>query len=194
MAAAQMDVDPAPGLAKPSNASSRPHAPSFDVNALLAEILRTAATDFAQRGDIKLEAVLDPSLPAMQGLPQDLREIMEDLVANARIGMPAGGAIKVTTKHVVKDTDAYGIEITVLDEGPALRDPDGTVDGNWLNFANQDQKLRFAEAQRKVAALGGTLDHVRQPDSPGTLVRMLLWSRDRQERPLRDSRGSPAGF
>ncbi len=87
----------------------------LDVNQLIQESLSLLDHQL-RRNNIRLEASLDPSLPAIYGNAGRLQQVFINLFLNARDAMPAGGALKIQTamndSMVIVDIQDTGVGIS----------------------------------------------------------------------------------
>ena len=107
-----------------------------DFNALVDEVLGLYGWDPLdgmvrdERHAWHLEVSLDPALPPVLGDPTQLRQVIHNLLANARdalVEMPEGGVIEVTTKLIqagsrenTESPDRPALRFTVSDNGPGF--------------------------------------------------------------------------
>ncbi len=90
-----------------------------DLNQLIGEVVGRIRDQAPQH---ILTSGLDPSLPAVPGDREKLRQVLTILLGNAVKYSPAGSEVVVTTRF-----EADRIEVTVKDQGPGL--PAGLDDG-----------------------------------------------------------------
>ena len=116
-----------------------------DFNALVDEVLGLYGWDPIdgmvrdERHAWHLEVSLDPTLPPVLGDPTQLRQVIHNLLANARdalVEMPEGGVIEVSTKLI----QAGSHENTESPDEPALR---FTVSDNGPGFGSQVLQRAF---------------------------------------------------
>lgn len=109
---------------------------AVDFNALVDEVLGLYGWDPIdgmvrdERHAWHLEVSLDPALPPVLGDPTQLRQVIHNLLANARdalVDMPQGGVIEVTTKLIqagsrenTESPDKPALRFTVSDNGPGF--------------------------------------------------------------------------
>lgn len=94
----------------------RPRADVFthvDVNELIENVLLLTSKQL-ERSRIRVLRELDPDLPAVQGVADQLKQVLLNLVLNAAEAMPHGGTLHVQTyrHHVVDGRDTIAIAIT----------------------------------------------------------------------------------
>jgi nitrogen fixation/metabolism regulation signal transduction histidine kinase len=116
-----------------------------DFNALVDEVLGLYGWDPIdgmvrdERHAWHLEVSLDPALPPVLGDPTQLRQVVHNLLANARdalVDKPEGGVIEVATKLI----QAGSRENTEHPDQPALR---FTVSDNGSGFGSQVLQRAF---------------------------------------------------
>jgi nitrogen fixation/metabolism regulation signal transduction histidine kinase len=106
---------------------------SIDFNALVADVLALYGwdpTDGNARSNSKglnLEAELDSELPAIEGDPTQLRQVIHNLLSNARDAIadhPDQGRVRVVTQfaqsRMADGTEQCAVRFTVLDNGPGF--------------------------------------------------------------------------
>jgi signal transduction histidine kinase len=97
-------------LTRPASGTTEP----VDLNRLVGDICELVRPTVAAAG-LTLEAVLGAALPRAQGHAQELQQVILNLLTNAIDATPAGGRIRVSTRHVPP-----GVEITVADTGRGI--------------------------------------------------------------------------
>ena len=85
-----------------------------DLNSVVLAAIETCRSALTHR-DIELDLRIDATQPLTTGSPNELKEVVSELVSNAAKFTPAGGRISVTTHH----SDAAGT-IVVSDTGPGI--------------------------------------------------------------------------
>lgn len=103
---------------------SAPHQ-AMHIGALVRDVIeftRPRWRDAAQQHGITINATAEVEpLPALQGSPAELREVLINLIFNAVDAMPCGGDIHVTAaRHVAGDTDE--VVLRVRDSGEGMPD------------------------------------------------------------------------
>lgn len=107
-----------------------------DFNALVDEVLGLYGWDSIdgmvkdEQASWRLEVSLDPALPFVLGDPTQLRQVIHNLLANARdalVEVPQDGVIEVVTKLIqtgsrehLEGSDRPAIRLTVSDNGPGF--------------------------------------------------------------------------
>lgn len=87
-----------------------------NVDALLAETLKLVEAQAAQQ-NVSLELALDANALAVHGSASGLRQVFQNLTANALQAMPTGGRLRCSTRIA---TGADKIEIRFADTGPGV--------------------------------------------------------------------------
>jgi two-component system NtrC family sensor kinase len=77
----------------------------FSLNGIVNDVLGLYA-DRLQRLDIRAGAQLDATLPPMYGHPDQMQEVLMNLIQNAIEAMRGGGALWLTTRHDEPDASA----------------------------------------------------------------------------------------
>ena len=152
-----------------------------DLNALLAETLELDAAVRQEAGiDLVLEVVAP--LPALCGDPRQLRQVLQNLLANARQAMPRGGVITVRAGTCTLRGEA-GVAIEVEDVGG------GIPDEIMRNIFNP-----FFSTRPKGTGIGLSLSHriVTQHHGEIEVVNGAAGARFIVRLPLRPPRGMPA--
>ena len=91
------------------------HLPA-DLNALVSQVLQLLRAECTQRG-IEVVAQLEPLLPLVIGVADQLKQVLLNLVLNAIEAMhPLGGALTVITS-----SDANRVCVSVYDTGPGIQ-------------------------------------------------------------------------
>lgn len=94
----------------------RPRADVFtsvDVNELIENVLLLTGKQL-ERSRIRVLRELDPALPPVQGVADQLKQVLLNLVLNAAEAMPNGGTLQVQTyrHHLVEGRDTIAIAVT----------------------------------------------------------------------------------
>ena len=98
-------------LARPSEG---PACIDFDIQALIAELLELMRRDLHfKRIRIKREA--HAAAATVCSDPEDLRQVLQNLITNAVAATPEGGTIEIRT-----DRTANRLGVTVIDSGPGI--------------------------------------------------------------------------
>lgn len=99
-------------------ANVEPLKSNTSLNELVESVLQMQR--FASTNDVKVEARLEPSLPACELDPELLRTTLENLLRNAFDAMPNGGRITVETALAVDGGGASGVALSVSDDGQGM--------------------------------------------------------------------------
>lgn len=141
---------------------------------------------------IRLESDLPATLPRVVARPDELKEVLLNLLENARAAMPGGGVVRI---GAVEPADgSRRVAVVVEDQGSGI--PDELLPRIFepqFSTRSTGTGLGLAIAKRLVDSWGGTVD-VRSKVGRGTLVRIGLQvyepaTGERQE----DLGGSDAG-
>lgn len=141
----------------------------FDLIPLAAAAVELTR-ELAPAVDVHLHA---PSTADLHGDPQRIRQILDNLLSNARHATPEGGQITV---EITDHTD--NVQVEVSDTGPGIPPPDREriferftrLDGTYLRPASGNG-LGLAIARSIASAHSGTLAC---PDHPGPGARFQL--------------------
>jgi signal transduction histidine kinase len=85
-----------------------------EVGRLLEDVYLASRPQLSDRG-VQIVLDLAPDLPAVSGSADKLKQVMFNLIANARDAMPAGGTITLSGRHEDRD-----VGITVADTGAGI--------------------------------------------------------------------------
>lgn len=146
---------------------------SLDLNVLVAEIMTLYGWDPAgistdEQTGLCIEAELEPGLPAVEGDPNQLRQVIHNLLANARDALAGAGAteakIQVQTKLTLsrladdgKETQA--VRFTVSDTGPGFEPQVLTrVFEPYVTTKSTGTGLGLAIVKKIIEEHGGRID------------------------------------
>lgn len=107
---------------------------SLDLNVLVSEIMTLYGWDPSgaspdERTGLRIEADLEPDLPLIEGDSNQLRQVIHNLLANARDALSASGLTeakiqvqtKITLSRLVEDgAETQAVRLTVSDTGPGF--------------------------------------------------------------------------
>jgi signal transduction histidine kinase len=149
----------------------------LDINRVLEASLRLAAFDKDFKR-LSLSTDFDPSAPHVAADADQLQQVFLNLLLNARDAMPAGGELRVATRH---DARAGEIVVEFADTGAGVApehlahvfDPFFTT-----KPAGRGTGLGLAVCYGIVTAHGGRIE-LQPNDSRGTLVVVALPTRDK---------------
>lgn len=87
-----------------------------DVNRLVRDTTDLIQSRLSGLG-LSLQVVTDPELPAVRGHPNQLQQVVLNLLTNAMDAMPSGGGLEVTVQAV---QDRREVEVKILDHGHGI--------------------------------------------------------------------------
>lgn len=85
-----------------------------DINQLLAEVVTLTKGDLENKR-IAVMTEYDADLPLVRGSRDKLKQVLLNLISNARDAMPAGGTLRMSTAHQGKN-----VQVTVRDSGVGI--------------------------------------------------------------------------
>lgn len=92
-----------------------------DLNALVDRVLLLTGGTLSDRG-IEVARELAPSLPSLRGRPDQLTQVLLNLILNAIEAMPNGGMLRLQTgKHVAYQHGASAVFVEIADSGAGIR-------------------------------------------------------------------------
>lgn len=91
-----------------------------DINALIRDIFRLFKDKFGN--GIQKKLTLAPNLPLLQVDPNQMKQVMINILLNAVDAMPSGGILDTITRDVVNRTGRQNIEIIFRDSGCGIDD------------------------------------------------------------------------
>jgi signal transduction histidine kinase len=161
-------------LSEIARAFSRYGAPGFAAGPLqpvrVPDVIREALTLY-RSGDARIEYVdrVDPALPLVQARPDELKEVLLNLVENSRAALDGGGRIEVRAREREDD-----VEIAVADNGPGIpADLLPRVFDPHFSTRSSGSGLGLAIVRRIVESWGGTVTAESEPGA-GTVVRVRV--------------------
>jgi len=86
-----------------------------DVNQMLKEVISIALENFSNQG-IVIEEQFERNLPELCIDHEKIKQVIWNLILNAKEAMPKGGIIKITTTK----SDSTIVEISIIDTGPGI--------------------------------------------------------------------------
>lgn len=126
-----------------------------DANSVVKRTLQVLETDPDDRCDVHAE--LAPGLPLVQVDPEQLRQVVINLVRNA---MQAGSRdVVVETRFRALSTEKDGVEIAVRDDGPGIAP--SALKSLFIPFVTTKERgtgLGLAISQRVVESAGGRIE------------------------------------
>jgi two-component system, NtrC family, sensor histidine kinase PilS len=156
-------------------ANPRPmQATDFDLAGLVEETLRVARTEPAFE-DVELVAELDQPLP-IHADPAKLRQVVWNLVRNARDAAKAGGKhVRVEARHA-----ATIARISVRDDGPGIsKDLVARIFDPFMTTKEKGTGLGLATCHAIVAEHNGRIDVETSPAGTAMIVTLPLVHTDR---------------
>jgi signal transduction histidine kinase len=148
----------------------RLHREPTDLGALIADVVAAFAAR-AAAGGVEL-TVTAPVLPDIEVDPVRIREVLENLIANALRYTPAKGSIRI---DAAPSPDGDGVTVTVADNGTGIASAD--LPHVFTRFAKSTDSggsgLGLAIAKRLVEAHGGEIG-AESRSGRGTTIRITL--------------------
>jgi signal transduction histidine kinase len=140
----------------------------------LTELLNSAAGAFRSQADssgVNLEVQVDPNELAVEADPERIREVTENLIANALRYTPEGGSVKVSSSSGDRDR----VSIIVSDTGRGIQPEDlpHIFDRFYKTSDSHGSGLGLAIARDLVEAHGGQISAESKP-GVGTTIRISL--------------------
>lgn len=90
---------------------------TVDINQLLLEVTADRAEEL-QEADISIDDSRDLSLPSIQGDPDQLRKVFENILQNAQNAIVENGVIELETRQLTETPGgAPGVEVVISDDG-----------------------------------------------------------------------------
>ena len=161
-------------LARPNQAAVVP----TDVNAVVRRTVQILSSE--REDDVAVDLDLEPSLPRVAIEPEQLRQVLMNLIRNAAEAMKRSGRVTVTTRtrsgRVGRQgaVDELYAELLVTDEGPGISQK--MIENIFLPFfttKDQGTGLGLAISQRIVQGAGGRID-VRSLEGRGSTFSVVL--------------------
>ena len=94
---------------------------NFDVNSVVEDTLLLFSRQL-ERAGVRVETELNPLPPAL-GSADQIRQVLSNLVVNARDSMSKGGVLRVRTRRIRKDRLKDVIRIAIADTGCGISKP-----------------------------------------------------------------------
>ncbi|TVP42326.1 MAG: HAMP domain-containing protein [Gemmatimonadales bacterium] len=137
-----------------------------DVNEVVAEVMVLYA---AGNGVLRFEASLDPDLPAVWSRSDELKEVLVNLLENARAALPEGGRVEV-----LGGVEGDGVCIRVVDDGVGIpEDLVARVFEPHFSTRSSGSGLGLAIVRRLVESWGGRV-HADSEEGKGTTIQLFL--------------------
>jgi two-component system sensor histidine kinase HydH len=164
-------------LARPNQATVIP----TDVNAVVRRTLQVLSAE-PSSDDLNVTVNLDPALPRVSIDPEQLRQVLMNLLRNAAQAMGGRGKITVSSRvRFGRGTRSGGpaegdpfVEINVADNGPGISQK--VLENLFMPFFTTKEKgtgLGLAITQRIVQGAGGRID-VRSYEGKGSTFAVIL--------------------
>lgn len=142
----------------------------IQINEVIEDVYALVATHL-RHSQISFEFHTDPGLPAIPGMPSQLRQVFLNLFINAVDAMPGGGHLTVTTQL---QPDKHEILITVADTGQGIeKEILPTVFEAFVTSKRGGTGLGLTISQEIIAEHGGRMQAENQPQQ-GALVSVWL--------------------
>jgi signal transduction histidine kinase len=136
---------------------------------LVSDVLRLVRHDPRARR-VRMESTLDPELPPVLAVEDDLVHVLLNLLLNALDAVPEGGRITVVARRAER-----GVEIEVADTGPGMT-AEVVAHAFEPFFTTKDcgrgSGLGLFLAREVVESLGG---EIRVASEPGCGARLTVW-------------------
>lgn len=163
-------------LARPGDLSVVP----VDVNAVVRRTLQVLSTE-RRADDVEVQSMLANDLPRVAIDPEQLRQVLINLVRNALQAVGTRGKVTLSTRvrfgrgtrSGKSETESF-VELTVADTGPGISR--STLEKLFLPFFTTKEKgtgLGLAISQRIVQGAGGRIE-VRSHEGKGSTFSVVL--------------------
>jgi signal transduction histidine kinase len=164
---------------------ARPHEGTVllpsDVNGVVRRTLQILSTEPGSE-ELKIEVTLDPALPRVAIDPEQLRQVLMNLLRNAAQAMKGRGKVVVSTRvrfgrgtrSGAPTSDDPFVELTVADNGPGISQK--VLENLFMPFFTTKEKgtgLGLAISQRIVQGAGGRIE-VRSYEGKGSSFAVIL--------------------
>jgi two-component system OmpR family sensor kinase/two-component system sensor histidine kinase BaeS len=129
----------------------------------------------ADTAEIRLGVEVAPNLPIVEIDPARIREVLENLIANALRYTPGGGRVRVTCSADQASGRAARLTVSVEDTGAGISPDDvpRVFDRFYAGRDSHGTGLGLAIAKNLVTAHGGEIEAHSEPDR-GTTIRFSL--------------------
>lgn len=147
---------------------------AVDINALVAEVARTARLCFPQKS-ISVTECYPPELPSLPGDQAKLSQVFLNILRNAFEACSREGSIRIATdcRHG-RNGDPGHVLVKISDDGPGIGvDPPEKIFEPFYSTKPSGTGLGMATAHNIVTAHGGRLE-VQSGPSGGTTVSVFL--------------------
>ena len=163
-------------LARPDQQTVLP----TDVNAVVRRTLQVLSAE-PDSEDLKIEAIFDPALPRVSIDPEQLRQVLMNLLRNASQAMKGRGKVAVSTRIRLGRGTRSGapsegtfVELNVADNGPGISQK--VLENLFMPFFTTKEKgtgLGLAISQRIVQGAGGRIE-VRSYEGKGSTFAVIF--------------------
>jgi two-component system sensor histidine kinase HydH len=160
-----------------------------DVNAVVRRTVQVLSSE--RTDDLTVDVLLEPALPRVSIDPEQLRQVLMNLMRNASQAMKNRGKIMVSTRirfgrgtRPGAGNEETNVELTVADNGPGISQK--VLENIFLPFfttKEQGTGLGLAISQRIVQGAGGRIE-VRTYEGRGSTFAVIL-------PPVMDALGTP---
>jgi PAS domain S-box-containing protein len=140
-----------------------------DVAELVADTLLLFRRDAKLPAGVEVRTIVPPELPAVFADPNQIRQVLWNLLANAAESIAGRGVIEIVA-DVLRGGEQ--LAISVLDDGPGLADPE-LVFEPFYTTKGQGTGLGLAIVSRIVRDHGGTVEAANRPGA-GSRVTFTL--------------------
>lgn len=140
------------------------------------EVIRELLNLYQGGGEttIRLESALPATLPPVLARPDEMKEVLLNLLENARAAMPGGGVVRIGATEPESSGGPGRVVVEVEDEGAGIpRELLPRIFEPQFSTRSTGAGLGLAIAKRLVDSWGGTVD-VRSEVGSGTIVRIGL--------------------
>ena len=162
---------------------ARPHQGTVvptDVNAIVRRTLQVLSSE--RHDELNVELVLDPALPRVAIDPEQLRQVLMNLMRNAVQAMKGRGRVTVVsrvrfgrgTRPGPQASDDPFVELSVTDNGPGISQK--VLENLFMPFFTTKDRgtgLGLAISQRIVQGAGGRIE-VRSYEGKGSTFAVIL--------------------
>jgi two-component system sensor histidine kinase HydH len=151
---------------------ARPREPQLQdttVSEVVQRVLALARVE-ADRASVMIRADIPPAEPEASIDPEQIQQVLLNVVLNAIQASPSGGQVMVRESVAPPE-----VVIDVSDEGPGI--PEENLPRIFSPFFTTREKgtgLGLAIAHRIVTAHGGSMDAMQRPDGRGARFRIRL--------------------
>lgn len=165
-------------LARPHEGAGVP----TDVNAIVRRTIQIMSAEPGSE-ELKLELILDPAVPRVAIDPEQLRQVLMNLLRNASQAMKGHGKVTVSSRvrfgrgtrsGTGASSDDPFVELTVADSGPGISQK--VLENLFMPFFTTKEKgtgLGLAISQRIVQGAGGRIE-VRSYEGKGSTFAVIL--------------------